>query len=45
MMKRSSSALPTLQARCVRVIYLGYRVPLVMTQNSRYDQFPPAAND
>jgi hypothetical protein len=30
--------------RLVRVIYPGYHGPLVTTQNSRNDQFTPAAN-
>jgi hypothetical protein len=29
----------------VRVLYPGYRGSPVMTQNSGYDRFPPAAND
>jgi hypothetical protein len=28
----------------IRVIYPGYRGPPIMTQNSRYDLFPLAAN-
>jgi hypothetical protein len=45
MLQSSISTMQSLsQTSSVRVYYPGYRGPLVTTQNSGYDWFPPVTN-